>query len=105
VQRARLLLVAQAAFYWSIGLFVFSALVSLLGATLSQSHPHWLFAFGLLAFVVGFLATGSLVFGCVQLVRETRIAMQSLGEEKRILFALHGRRAEPPEGLHHGLHA
>jgi hypothetical protein len=96
VRRARLLLTAQAAFYWTIGLFVLSALISLLGAAGAQNHPHWLLVFTVCAFAVGLLATGTLVFGCTLLVRETRLAMVSLHEEKMLLFTLHSRAAPEP---------
>ncbi len=91
ITRAGLLLRAQTAFYAAIGLFVLSAIVSLLGAALNLGHPDVLRALALLGFAIGALATVCLVHGCVLTVRETRLAMANLREEETLLRARHAR--------------
>ncbi len=91
-RRAGFLLRAQTCFYAALGLFVMTALVSVLGAALGSSgHP---FAYHLAAFagfIIGATAGGSLCYGCALLIRETRMALLSLSEETALLEA----RARP----------
>lgn len=84
--RAGYLLRAQTCFYLALGLFVVAALVSVVGAALSN-HPlsYHLAAIGGLG--VGSTAACSLFYGCTLLVRETRLALQSLSEETALLEA------------------
>ena len=91
-RRAGFLLRAQTCFYAALGLFVVAALVSVLGAALgSSSHPLAYHVAAFAGFVVGATAGASLCYGCVLLVRETRLALQSLSEETELLEA----RAQP----------
>jgi hypothetical protein len=83
--RAALLLRAQTAFFGAIGIFVLSALVSLVGAAVSFESPALSPTLVALSLAVGIFATGCLVFGCVLTVRETRLALASLREEQRLL--------------------
>jgi hypothetical protein len=86
--RAGLLLRAQTCFYAALGLFVLAALVSVIGAVLgSSSHPFGYHIAGFAGFLVGATAGGSLFFGCVLLIRETRLALLSLSEETELLEA------------------
>lgn len=91
-RRAGLLLRAQTCFYAALGLFVMTALVSVLGAALgSSTHPLAYHVAAFIGFLVGATAGGSLSFGCVLLIRETRLALISLSEETELLEA----RARP----------
>jgi hypothetical protein len=91
--RAALLLRAQTAFYVALGLFVLSALASLLGAAMGMDHPEVFRPFAGLAFAVGAVGTVCLIQGCLYTVRETRLAMANLRDEETLLRARHG---QPP---------
>ncbi|MGE0404881.1 MAG: DUF2721 domain-containing protein [Candidatus Korobacteraceae bacterium] len=81
-ERAQLLVRALRAFYGSLGGFAAAALLSLLGAALVSQHYQVSFrGTAIVALVLGVYAVGSLAFGCILMVRETRIAVQHLGEE------------------------
>lgn len=90
-RRAGMLLRAQTCFYGALGLFVATALVSVLGGSLALGHPAGYRLAALGGLVVGSGAAGSLFYGCSLLVRETRVALQSLAEETELLEA----RARP----------
>jgi hypothetical protein len=84
-RRGALLLRAIRAFYAAIGCFAAASLVALLGASLTASNYRlplqsiaWLSFF---AGAVGFVAQ---VVGCVFLVSETRLALQSMTEEAQL---------------------
>jgi hypothetical protein len=102
IRRSKLLLRAQTGFYWAIGLFVLSALVSILGAAVGFQFPHLLRSFVLGGFVAGVLATAALLYGCILIVRETQMAMINLREERLLLVLRHGRSSGPEgEALQH----
>jgi hypothetical protein len=86
-RRATLLLRAQSYFYAALGLFVATALVSVIGAALATGHVAGYFVAALGSFAIGSSAAVSLVYGCLLLVRETRLALQSLNEETALLEA------------------
>ena len=86
-RRAGLLLRAQTCFYAALGLFVAAALVSVLGAALASGHPVAYRLAALAGFAVGASAGFSLFYGCTLLIRETRLALQSLSEETALLEA------------------
>jgi hypothetical protein len=80
-----------------IGCFAFASLVSIVGAGIASS-PH---ALGLqiatvASLAAGVLGVGSLVYGCIMLVRETRLAVFTISEETR--FIEEGQRVsrQPP---------
>jgi hypothetical protein len=103
IRRSRLLLRAQSGFYWAIGLFVLSALVSILGAAVGLQFPHLLRSFVVVGFAAGVLATGALLYGCSLIVRETTMAMTNLREERLLLVLRHTRRsAGTPDAIHPG---
>ena len=83
--RWNLVLRALKFFYMSLGSFAAAALISLLGSILAVSALHDGFipiaGLGLLSGTVG--VTG-LIVGCTMLVRETRLAVDSLAEEARL---------------------
>lgn len=97
-RRAAFLLRAQTCFYAALGLFVVAALVSVLGAALAAEHAagigYHLAAMG--GFSVGLTAALSLFYGCMLLVRETRLALVSLSEETALLEARAGVLASSP---------
>ena len=94
--RAQLLVKALRATYASLGLFAAAALVSVAGSIFSyyaQQVPFEVCAF--LAIVTGGSAVIGLSSGCLQMVRETRLAVRNLAEEARITSARHAP-APPP---------
>ncbi len=81
-RRALLLLHALRAFYLALGSFAASALLSLLGASVTSSTHHIIFHVTLIVgLVAGFFGVGGLVFGCILLVEETRLAVKNVSEE------------------------
>ena len=84
-RRAGLLLQAQTCLYAAVGLFVATALVSIFGSTMAREHPGEYRIAGVGGIVVGTAAVISLIAGCLLLVRETRLAVVSLGEETDLL--------------------
>ena len=80
--RGQLLLRALTSFYLSLGSFAAASLLALVGAIVgAEVAAVFGTAAGLLAVGVGLAGVGGLVFGCVLLVRETRVALESLREE------------------------
>jgi hypothetical protein len=80
--RSQFLLKGLTAVYAALGGFAASALVSVLGAVAEFRNFHagfWIIS--VLAFVVGIFAVTSLVIGCTLMVRESRLALQSMAEE------------------------
>jgi hypothetical protein len=83
-QRATLLIRSLSSFYFSLGCFAAGSLLSLVGAIVAASEYHMLLRAMLgTALVVGVLGLTGLIIGCVLLVRETRLALQSLREDTR----------------------
>ena len=86
-RRAAMLLHAQTCIYAALGLFVTTALLSILGGSLGQGHPGEYRVAGAGGLIVGTSAAVSLVAGCFLLVKETRLAVVSLSEEAAFLDA------------------
>lgn len=84
-QRAVWLLHAQTSLYVSLGLLAGSAILSVLGAAFSTWWPSILRPVGGLSLLVGVIAVGSLVQGCVILVRETRLAVLNIEDDTSLL--------------------
>jgi len=83
--RAQLLLKALRLFYAGLGLFASSALVSVGGSAAAYYGVRLLFeAAAALAVVTGASAVLGLSAGCVLMVRETQLAVQSLTEEAEL---------------------
>jgi hypothetical protein len=83
--RAQMLLKALRLFYAALGLFAATALVSAAGSMATYYGQKLLFeAAGALSILSGASAVSSLAVGCVLMVNETRLAVQSLAEEARI---------------------
>jgi hypothetical protein len=83
--RGRMLLKALRLFYAALGLFAATALVSVAGSMAAYYGQKVLFeGAGALSALAGAAAVASLTFGCMVMVQETRLAMQSLAEEARI---------------------
>jgi hypothetical protein len=87
-QRALMLLSALRSFYVAMGSFASAALVSLLGAVfvpMGASVPVQVLE--VIGVVAGSLAVSALVHGAVMLVRETRIAVQTVQERAASIHA------------------
>jgi hypothetical protein len=81
-KRGSLLVRAMTFFYGAIGAFAAASLVSILGAVLATSAYRLPFeAVAGIGFVVGTVGFIALSVGCTLLVRETRLALQSMSEE------------------------
>jgi Protein of unknown function (DUF2721) len=89
--RAQLLLKALRLFYAGLGLFAASALVSVGGSIAAYYSQRLLFeAAAALAVLTGASAVLSLASGCVLMVRETQLAVQSLADEAKFRLRHHG---------------
>lgn len=94
--RAQMLLKALRFFYAGIGLFAASALVSVGGSIAAYYGQRLLFeAAAALAVLTGASAILGLSAGCSLMVRETRLAVQSLTEEAAFR-AQHHPAVRPP---------
>jgi hypothetical protein len=82
-----MLLQAQTCVYAALGLFVATGFVSVVGAALSAGHPAGYDVAVVISAVMGFGAAAALVYGCSLLVRETRLALESLHEDITLLDA------------------
>src|SRR5205085_3121549 len=90
-QRAELLSRALRSLYASLASFASAALISVIGSALAFYQIHLGFqAAALIGSLAGVFAVGGLVTGCVLMVRETRVALETIAEEARIARA--GRR-------------
>jgi len=80
--RAKLLLRALRLFYASIGAFVAAALISVVGSALAAFDFRVAFqAAATIGLAIGAAGVVGLVSGCTVMVHETRLAVQTLGEE------------------------
>jgi hypothetical protein len=79
-ERSHLLLRALRATYAALGGFASAALLMVLGSALAAYHDLYE-AIASVGLAVGVCAVVGLVYGCGQMVRETRLAVQSLEEE------------------------
>jgi MFS family permease len=69
-------------FYFSLGSFGAAALISVIGSTLAFYGWHLLFEVAaIVGLAIGALGVTGLVVGCTLMVRETRLAVQTLTEE------------------------
>ena len=86
--RSKLLVKALRFFYAGLGLFAASALVSVGGSIAAYYSQKIMFEAGAaLAVLSGASAVLSLASGCVLMVRETQLAVQSLEEEAELRIA------------------
>jgi uncharacterized protein DUF2721 len=84
-KRGTLLLRAMRSFYAAIGFFAAASLVAVLGASLTASEYHLPFrAIAWFSFASGAAGFIALVIGCVFVVHETRLALQSMTEEAQL---------------------
>ncbi len=85
-RRSLILLHALRLFYLALGSFAASALISLIGASLVSSAHHSVFRLILgIGLVTGGIGVGGIVIGCSLLVGETRLAVQNVGEEAKMV--------------------
>jgi hypothetical protein len=83
--RVQQLVKALRMFYAALGLFASSALVSVGGSLAAYYSQKLLFeAMVVLATLTGASAVLGLSIGCVLMVRETQLAVRSLGEEAKL---------------------
>lgn len=82
--RTHLLLKSLRSFYTALGAFAASALTLGLGSVAAHEYPTVFWLFATIAFVVGGAAVAILGYGCVQVVRETGLAVQNLAEEAKL---------------------
>jgi hypothetical protein len=80
--RAQLLYRALRILYASLGSFAAAALISVIGSAFGFYEQHLGFRVSaVLGFAAGTFAVGGLVLGCMLMVRETRVGLQSIAEE------------------------
>jgi hypothetical protein len=80
--RAEYLINAMKAFFIALGAFAATTIIAIVGAALSglgATVPARVTA--AVALAVGVFGVGNLLFGCVLLVRDTRLAIASLAED------------------------
>jgi hypothetical protein len=98
-RRGLMLITALTRFYTSLGAFAASALVSLVGAVVVPiGYRSIQVVVTGLALVAGVIGVGGLVFGCVLLIRETRLTVESLREEAILSLRLSKERNPVPTG-------
>jgi uncharacterized protein DUF2721 len=87
-RRIQLLLKSLKFLYASLGSFAASALITILGAAIK--YFDWQIASGIAAMIAvatGTFAVTGLVIACTCMVRETRLAVQYLGEEAELALS------------------
>jgi len=90
--RGKQLLKALRLFYAALGAFAASALIAVVGSLFSFYDLHLAFRLtAALAFGAGAIGVSALVTGCSSMVRETRLAIQSIAEE--VEFSRTSKRA------------
>ena len=94
--RAKLLLKALRIIYAALGGFAASALISVIGAVVTYTARQLAFWIaGAIALAVGIFAVSALVSGCTLMVRETRLALLSIGEEEALARKRYQARSQP----------
>src|SRR5882757_9254733 len=87
--RTQLLVKALRVIYGSLGWLATAALVSVVGSIVTYYGQRWLFQVTAgLALLTGAVAVVGLASGCALMVHETRLAVQSLADEAKILEGL-----------------
>jgi hypothetical protein len=83
--RGGLLLRALRLFYAALGMFATTALTAIVGSAMVAFDLNLAFhAAAVFGFIVGALAVIGVVGGCAMMVRETRLAVQSVAEEHEL---------------------
>ena len=91
--QAVLLLSALRAAYVALGSFVSASLISIVGAAFAAMQLNRTSeAMMILALGAGFSGAASLVWGCSNLFRATRLSMLNISEEAEIIRCREGRR-------------
>jgi Protein of unknown function (DUF2721) len=95
-QQALLQLRGLHAIYVALGCFASASLISLIGASLAQTALRiWFRGTVGLGLVAGMIGVGGLVWGCTNLLRSTRISIQNIREEARLIRQREGGRTPP----------
>ena len=88
--RAHLLLRALRLFYAALGSFASAALISVIGSGLAAFDQRVAFQVAaVIGLGAGILAVTALVTGCTVMVRETRLALQTIAEEAELAGLSH----------------
>jgi hypothetical protein len=95
-KRAILLIRAQSRIYAALGLFVATAIVSVIGAAVGTESATAGLVIGYVGLAVGFTAAASLLSGCVLIVRETGLALLNLTEEWKMMESTLRGKIGPP---------
>jgi hypothetical protein len=95
-QRALLLIRAQSRLYAALGLFVATAVISVIGAALGAASPTAASVASYAGLVVGVTASIALLSGCFLIVRETRLAVLNLSEEGEMMEKSLRAKIGPP---------
>jgi Protein of unknown function (DUF2721) len=83
--RSQFLLRALRRFYASLGSFATAAVMSVIGSVLAFYDQQLGFhAAAIIGLAAGIFAVGSLVWGCIVMVRETRLAVHNLTEDAEL---------------------
>lgn len=83
--RAQLLFRALRILYASLGAFAAAALISVLGSAMAFYGQQLAFrAAAVAGLAIGVFGVTGLVFGCLLMVRETRLALQNISEEAEL---------------------
>ncbi|HZE99006.1 MAG TPA: DUF2721 domain-containing protein [Planctomycetota bacterium] len=85
-QRARYLNTAMKAFFTALGSFAATTVVAIVGGAFAEAASRTAVRVsGAVALSVGAFAVGNLVFGCVLLVRDSRLAIANLTEDADLI--------------------
>jgi uncharacterized protein DUF2721 len=83
--RAQLLFRALRIIYGSLGAFAAAALISVLGSALAFYDQKLMFhAAAVVGLAIGVFGVTGLVYGCVLMVQETRLALRNIAEEAEL---------------------
>lgn len=96
-QRARFLITAMKAFFTALGSFAATTVIAIVGAAVTALASEGVVKItAALALTVGLFGVGNLLFGCVLLVRDSRLAIANLSEDADQLRSESGKPAPPP---------
>lgn len=97
--RSQLLFRALRITYASLGSFAAAALISVIGSAMAFYELKIVFqAAAVAGLAIGAFGVAGLVFGCVLMVQETRLALQNISEEAEFARIRFKRFGEAPPG-------
>jgi hypothetical protein len=96
--RSELLFKALRILYASLGSFALAALISIIGSVMVFYDQQLGFrAAAVVGLVTGVFGVTGLVSGCVLMVRETRLALQSIADDAKLAHSRYGSNDEQPQ--------